>query len=98
MVPICLDAVSTARLFVKLILMKIIKIAATSCNISKLKCTEFHFRHRPHWGGGEEGGEAEGKCCIVAVGGWTLLDGFIYIFALTPSSRLLTLFQSCDFV
>jgi len=98
MVPICIDAVSTVRLFLKLILKKIIKIAATRCNISKLKCTEFHFRPRPHWERGGEGGEAEGKCRIVAVGRWTPLDGFIYILALTPSSRLLILFQSCDFV
>jgi len=57
MVPICLDAVSTARLFVKLILRKIIKIAATRCNISKLKCNEFHFCPRPHWGSGRGGAE-----------------------------------------
>ena len=31
-------------------------------------------------------------------GGWTPLDGFIYILALTPSGRLLTLLKSCDFV
>jgi len=43
------------------------------------------------WRRGREG-------CIVAVGGWTPLDGFIYILALTPSRKLFTLLQSCDFV
>jgi len=51
-----------------LILRKIIEIADSRYHISKLKCTKFHFYPRHCWEGERRGGEAEGKCCIVAVG------------------------------
>jgi len=35
--------------FGQLILSKFIKIVATSCQISRLKCTKFDFGPRPRW-------------------------------------------------
>ena len=45
------------------------------------------FNYLPTWGAGE----GKGKGCVMAVGGWTPLDGFIYTLALTPSISALWL-------